>query len=373
MKKTAAIIFSNINDQQLPELTKLRTVAAVPIAARYRLIDFPLSGLSNAGVHTIGIVCKAKYHSLMRHVGGGKSWDLDRKTGGVTVISPYVEAGSGPLYVNRLEALQNSLRYVMNINAENIILTDADHLANIPYKDILEAHADSGADITAVYKKVNIKTPVSQYNLDFDVADDGSIEKIKIHDTFSGKLNHGLNLYVIKRQVFVNMINDSLIYGYKSFSRELLPLYLKRSKVMAYEFTGYVSYIVTLQDFWQGNMDLLDSHIRNEIFNQKDLPIYTNPRDSNPTIYEDDCNVSNSLISDGCVIAGTVENSVIFRGVRVDEGAVVRNSVLLTDTIIESGARLDHVVADRTVVVRKGRTLSGCDGYPFFIPTMSIL
>ena len=223
MKKTAGIIFSNIHDQELPELTRMRTMASVPIAARYRLIDFTLSSMVNAGVTQIGIICKTNYHSLLKHVGSGKDWDLDRKNDGVTIISPFVEAGNGPLYENRLEAMQNALRYLRGIDANNVILSDCDILANIPYDEILKFHEENEADITAVYKKINYPTRVENYNMEF-VVEEGTneIKQVAIHNELQSLMNHGMNIYVIRRQVLTDMINDSLIYGYKSFSREKL-------------------------------------------------------------------------------------------------------------------------------------------------------
>ena len=373
MKKTAGIIFSNIHDQELPELTKLRTMASVPIAARYRLIDFTLCSMVNAGINQVGIICKTNYHSLLKHIGSGKDWDLDRKNDGVTIISPFVEAGNGPLYENRLEAMQNALRYIRGIDSDNVILTDCDVLANIPYEEILQFHEENNADITAVYKKINYPIKVDNYNMEFITDEEtGILKQVAIHNELQSLMNHGLNIYVIRRQTLTDMISDSLIYGYKSFSRELFPMYLNRVKVMAYEFKGYAKSPSSLENYWEANMDLLDPKVRTEIFNPE-KPIMTKILDSAPSIYGDDAVIANSLISDGCVIEGTVENSIISRGVRVDEGAVVRNSIILSDTIIEAGANLNYIIADKNVFIRKGKTISGCEGYPFFVAPGAIL
>ena len=373
MKKTAGIIFSNIHDQELPELTRIRTMASVPIAARYRLIDFQLSSMVNAGIHQIGIICKTNYHSLLKHIGSGKDWDLDRKNDGVTIISPFVEAGNGPLYENRLEAMQNALRYIRGIDESNVILTDCDLLSNVPYEEILQYHEENDADITAVYKKVNIPTKAGNDSMEF-ILEEGTnvLKQVAIHNELQSITNHGLNIFVIKRQTLMDMINDSLIYGYKSFSREVLPMYLNRVKAVAYEFKGYAKGVSSLETYWEANMDLLDPKVRAQIF-APEKPIMTKILDSAPTIYGDDAVTSNSLISDGCVIQGTVENSIISRGVRVDEGAVVRNSIILSDTIIEAGANLNYIIADKNVFVRKGKTIAGCEGYPFFVAPQTIL
>lgn len=371
--KTVGIIFSNIHDQALPELTKLRTIASVPVAARYRMVDFTLSGMANAGIAQVGIITKTKYQSLMRHVRNGKPWDLDRKNGGVTIISPYVEAGSGPLYTNRLEALQNSLTYITDMKADNVVLADCDLIANIPYGDIIRAHEESGADITAAYKRVNFHKKRLNYNMEFTIGDDRKIERVANHSELMGTMNFGMNIYVIKKHILIDMIRDSLIYGYKSFSREIFPYYLGKVDVRAYEFKGYLYGISSLNDYFESSMDMLNERVRAELFQNEDAPILTTVRDSAPTVYGDASEVSNSIISDGCVIEGKVENSIIFRGVRIDEGAVVRNSIVMQNAIIESGANLNYIITDKKCVVRKGKTIAGCEGYPFFINYGAIL
>lgn len=374
MKKTAGIIFSNIHDSELPELTRLRTIGSVPIAARYRLIDFPLSSMANAGIEEIGIICKSKYHSLLGHIGSGKPWDLARKSGGVSIISPFVDPQSGPLYTNRLEALQNSLSFLGRLTSDHVVLSDSDLLINIDYADVLRKHEESGASITAVYKKMNFKQAIHVNNVEMFIdKKTGLVKESAVHNELKGSMVHGLNIYIIDRSTLMEMINTSMVFGFKSFSRELFPAFLRRVKVMGYEYKGYVKDVVSLHQYWQANMDLLDKEIRDEIFNNADLPIYTLSNDSDPTVYSELSKVSNSLISDGCEIAGTVENSVISRGVHIEEGASIRNSVIQADCIIGRGASLNYIVTDKNAVIRKGREIAGAKGLPFFIPSKALI
>lgn len=374
MKKTAGIIFSNIHDSELPELTRIRTISSVPIAARYRLIDFPLSSMANAGIYEIGIICKAKYHSLLEHIGSGKPWDLARKNGGVSVISPFVDAGSGPLYSNRLEALQNSMAFVNRLTSDYVILADSDLLTNIDYTDILKFHEERGAEITAVYKRSRFSKAVAVHNVELFVdKKTGIVTNSAVHMQLKGTINHGLNIYVINRNTLMEMINTSMVFGYKSFSRELFPTFLKHVKVVGYEYSGYVRDVISLDQYWQANMDLLDKDVRDEIFNRPDFPIYTPTNDSDPTVYADSAQISNSIISDGCEISGSVENSIISRGVRIDEGVTIKNSVIQSDCIIESNASLNYIVTDKHVVIRKGKEIAGASGLPFFIPANSLI
>ena len=364
---TVGICFSNIHDNNLPELTKTRTIASVPFGARYRMIDFTLSSMVNAGIENIGIITRTKYRSLMEHIGTGKDWDLNRNNGGVTFLTPFFEAGSGPLYSNRLEALQNSFKYIQMINADYVLMADCDLVANFPFDEIIKYHEKSGADITGAYKKAQFNHRVARYSEIFNIDKDNTIQSVSVVEELLGSLNFGMNIWVMKKSLLQDIIKDSRIYGYKSFSRELLPMLLEKLNVKAYEYKGYLGGIDSLYDYYETNMDLLDNNIRHEIFGQDNSPIYTRVMDSAPTRYGANAKVTNSVISDGCVINGTVENSIIFRDVRIDEGAVVKNSIIFSKSIIEMNADLDYIVTDKQVVISKGRRLYGCTGHPFFI------
>ncbi len=365
--KSMGIVFSNIHDQSLPELTRRRTIASVPIAARYRMIDFVLSSLANSKVTEIGIITKTKYHSLMQHVGSGKDWDLDRKNGGITTIAPFVDAQSGPLYTNRLEAMINARSYIESSKADLVILADCDLLANVHYNEIIDEHLESGADVTAAYKKIKFVRKIDRNVQELEVDDEGKVTGVRHHNECTGSMNYGMNIYVMSRQMLVGILNEAQTYGFKSFSKDVLPRLLRTYSIHGYEFKGYIRSISVLDEYFKANMDVLDRDIRDEIFDNKDFPVFTHVLDSPPTQYGPKAQVKNSLIADGCYINGVVENSVLFRGVRVDEGASVKNCVILNDNIIENGASLDHVVTDKRVLVSRERRLSGCEGYPFFI------
>ena len=270
--KTLGLVFSNIHDHSLPELTDRRTIASVPIVARYRMIDFILSGMSNANIHEVGIITKTKYHSLMQHVSGGKDWDLDRKNAGITIIAPFVEAGSGPLYANRLEALQNAVGFIETHEADYIFLTDCDLLGNIHYDEVVEAHEESGADITAVYKKATFSKPLIRDSIGFTV-DNDRVTSISILNELKGDINFCMNQWVMKKTLLLDIIRESMIYGYKSFSRDVLPRQISKLNVNAHEFTGYLGSINSLNSYFNTNMDVLNYKVRAELFEQENYPI----------------------------------------------------------------------------------------------------
>ncbi len=364
---TVGICFSNIHDHNIPELTKLRTIASVPFGARYRLIDFTLSGMVNAGIEDVGIITRTKYRSLMSYVGSGKDWDLNRNNGGVTFLAPYFEAGSGPLYTNRLEALYNSVKYIQQSRADYVLMSDCDLVATFPFKEALEYHEKSGADITVMYTKHNFDYSINRYSHIIEEDSEHNVTGIRVTNELFGMMNFGMNVWIMKRELLVDMLRDAQQQNFKSFSKELIPLYMPKLKVKAFEYKGFIAGIDSLYGYYRTNMWLLDDKKRKALLENPDMPIVTRIRGSVPTKYGSNAKVVNSIIADGCNINGTVINSIISRGVTVGEGAVVKNSILLKKTIVAPKADIDYVVTEKRAVITKGRKLLGCETHPFFI------
>lgn len=370
---TVGLVFSNIHDKNVLQLTANRTMASVPFGGRYRLVDFVLSNMVNAGITKVGLITKSNYQSLMKHVGTGKDWDLARKNEGIIILSPYGEATSGPLYTNRLEALKNSVTFIDHCDEEYFILSDCDVVCNLPYDDIIDFHRSSNADITCVYQKLTSKQPIRRISSVFEINEDNRITDLKVQKQVTGTKNLSINVWVFKSQILKTVVHESLRYGMVSLSRDIIAPRLKRLNVMGYEFTEYTAFISSLNDYFNANMDLLDEGIRGQLFHSESYPIYTKVKDSAPTKYGPDANVKNSIIADGCRIDGCVENSILFRGVSVGRGAIVKNSIVMQDGLLERNCSIDYLITDKRVVVKGNRHLSGCAGHPFFIEKNSIL
>lgn len=372
MSTAAGLIFSNIHDQSMPEMTRRRTMASIPYGCRYRLVDFALSNMVNANITNIGMITHYNYQSLLDHIGNGKDWDLARRSGGIKILPPYIAAYensvAGKLYENRLEALIGSINFVNRCNADYMVLSDCDTIMNIDLKDVLNTHIESGAFMTIVTKTVNPE----KVHFDEDV--------IQLRTDADGKVTDALyqkpkgrsakictNIYVIRRSDLQAIANDAIAHGYKSFEHDVLPKYIKKKEIRAYEFEGYYANISSLESYFKHSMELLQEEPRHDLLFNPDRQIYTKVRNSAPTKYMDGANVKNSLIADGCVIEGTVENSILFRGVHVGKDCVVKNSILLQDTYMGSSVSLNCVITDKNVVIKDGRTLSGHETMPFFI------
>ena len=368
----AGLIFSNINDQSIPEMTRRRTMASIPFGCRYRLIDFALSNMVNSDITNVGVITHYNYQSLMDHIGTGKDWDLARRSGGIKILPPYVTAyensAAGKLYENRLEALMGSVNFINRCGADYIVLSDCDVIMNIDLSAVVEEHVRSGAYITMVAKKVSASKSLFDKSVDvLGLGEDNRITEITYSTPTRGSYYVNTNLMVISRADLQGIVADSISHGYKSFSRDIIAKQLKKKLIRAYCFDGFCACISSLENYFSTSMMLLQDDVRRDLFSNPERKIFTKIRNSAPTKYENSASVKNSMVADGCTIEGTVENSIIFRGVHVGKGTVVKNCILLQDTYVGSNAMLNCVIADKNVVIKDGRMLSGYDTMPFFI------
>lgn len=358
------IIFSNIHDENIPELSRQRTMGSIPFGGRYRLIDFALSNFVNSGITTVGVITKNNYQSLMDHLGSGKDWDLARKTGGLVLLPPFGATNSEGLYRNRLEALKNITGFLSRRNEDYVVLSDCDGVFRMDFSDVIDYHEDKMADITLVCHE---EEHVSSSGYTSVTADDtGRVTDVNINTPTRGKNKFYINVMVLNRLFLLNLIGDAVARGYKSFREDIIQKNIKSLKIYSYDFSGYHASIDSLSTYFKHNMELLNKSVRDELFGARD--IYTKVRDSAPSKYGSESCVKNSLISDGCVVEGTVENSILFRGVKIGKGAVIKNSIIMQDSVIGEKVITDCVITDKNVVIRDNRILAGCDVQPYFIP-----
>ena len=368
----AGLIFSNIHDLSIPEMTRRRTMASIPYGCRYRLIDFALSNMVNSNITNVGVITHYNYQSLMDHVGNGKDWDLARRSGGIKLLPPYVTAyengGAGKLYENRLEALMGAANFINRCGADYIVLSDCDVILNIDLNKVLEDHIASGAFMTIVTKKLKsgnyrFEQPVSVLKVD----ENNRVVDMEDRHPEKGNVTVSTNIMVISRNDLQTTVNEAIARGHMSFHKDVIAKNLKKKVIRAYPFDGWYSVISSMESYFESSMNLLKSEVRNDLFRNADRRIYTKIRNSAPTKYSDDAKVTNSLLADGCVIEGTVENCILFRNVHVGKGTVIKNCILLQDTYVGDNVQLNCVVTDKNVVIKDGRMLSGHETKPFFI------
>ena len=369
MKRTLGLIFSNIHDNNVPELTVKRTVASIPFCGRYRLIDFALSNMVNSSIAKVGVITKSNFQSLMDHLGSGKDWDLARHYGGLYILPPFGVLENNSLYTTRLEALKNVLGFLTKSTEEYVVMSDSDMVCNINFKPIIKKHVESGAVMTLVYVDKKREHVSGASNAFLTVKDD--VVTDLAYDTKDKDVHLYTNICVVERRVLINLITEAMSRGKRHFLKDIVIHELKAGRIGAYKHDGYYEEITTLNKYYEESMNFLNKDVREEVFRQAN--VYTKVKDSVPTKYGDNSVVKNSLIADGCVIEGTVENSIIFRGVKVGRGTVVKNSILMQGTITGENVLLNCIITDKSVVVKDRRVLSGCETHPFYINKNNII
>ena len=365
----AGIIFSSLNNNTLSRLTSDRTVAAIPFACRYRLIDFALSNMVNADISNIYIVANYKYRSLLEHLGSGKDWDLARREGGITFVSPFQSshASDNKMFSTHMEALKSMKEYIDEIREEYVVLSDSDTALTIDVSDIIRCHEATSADVTIVTSNVSAGyTAKSPRLMISSVA--GKVTQLAMSATYDERHPElALGIYVMKTVHLRKLIEEAEAYDLNSFTMFLLKN-CKSQSYMTYNYKGFAASVSSFLDYYKYSMELVKSEsARESLLWKKEAPIFTRVHNSAPTMHSASAKVENSLIADECVIEGTVINSVIFRDVTIEKGAVVKDCVLFHGTHVCKNASLNCIVADKDVVVSSGVTLSGNENMPFYI------
>lgn len=367
------IIFANLHDNRIPELTRMRTMASLPFCCRYRLIDFPLSNMVNAGITDVGIITSQNYGSLVDHVGAGKDWDLARRAGGLQIITPYMNAfapgGTAPRR-SRLEALKSICHQIYEWNCDTVVLTDCDVISNIDLRPIIAMHEHRHADLTIVVKTMPLPPQERCDFLLFEEDENGRVRDVLVHPAIEreGTFHVGMNLYIFSRRYLDGVIRDAFARNLASLSRDILRRRYGVDRYYLAHYDGYFEKMSSLPDYYAATMELLSKEEqRRSLFSVPKRPIFTKVRNSPPASLTSDARVTSSLIADGCVIEGTVERSVLFRGVHVGRGAVVRDSILFQDTFVGEEVALHCVITDKSVTIREKCSLSGHETMPFYI------
>lgn len=361
------IIFSNIGDGLIKDLTEKRTFGSVPFGGRYRMIDFPLSNMVNSGINKVAVVTNRNYQSLMNHLGSGKSWDLSRRRDGLFLFPPFGN-NTGDFH-NRVEMLYSIANFIKKSNEEYVLLTDCDVIANINYQKVIHSHLHNNADITLLSTRGYLPE-YSTRTMVFSQELDGRITEIKINPDIKTECCFGLNKTVMKKDLLLALIDSCMSSNDKDFDKDILQKNVSNYRIFAHEFNRFRRVISSVNSYYEANMQLIDPNVRRELFSSKS-PIYTKIRDDMPTRYGTASNVKNSIISDGCVIDGFVENCVLSKGVRIGKGSKITNSVIMQDTQIGENCSLNYIITDKDVEIKNDRMLMGFESYPVYISKAS--
>ena len=362
------IIFTDSFDAKLDEYIERRTLASLPYAGKYRLVDFPLSNLANAGIQNVGIITRMNYQSLAQHLRGGKAWDLNRKFAGITLLPPYsTQWAQEEVYENRLEGLIANIPYLRFSTEKYVIITGCHKIWNEDISEMYDQHVKSGARLTLMYspKVLNHDEEIDSTFVKID--EEGAVVQQRVETKKPRGMDYSLNTFIIEREDLLNLLEKAQRDGKKSFRRDVLKSLIDKGEVIGYEAKGPVLAIESPSSYLESSLSLLDRDIRDGLFSNENNPVITPARDSAPTRYGSEAKVENSLIADGAVIEGEVRNSIIFRGVTVEKGAIIENSVIMGDTLVSEDARINYCVLDKDVLIDKGRWLSGYVTHPFYV------
>lgn len=363
------IINAGEENRKLQDLIRKRSLSAVPIGGRYRTIDFLLSNMVNAGIKNIGILTRRNYDSLMSHVASGKEWGLNRKRGGLRIFPPYI-TGASPSgeYASVMDGLRGTINYLKEAKEQYVLLGRSYVVFNADFKDMLDKHIKSGADITLMYfDNGGDKTNVDQDGVYMKTDENGRVTDMCYAETRHHSNKKSMDMYIMKKTLLIDFIQDAISHNKKHLFFDVLVPNFDRLHIQGYEYKDYVGCVTSLEAYYNINMDMLKEDVYNELFLGA-RKIYTRTADGAPAKYGPEAEVSHSLICSGCEIDGKVENSIIFRGSQIAEGAVVKNSIVMAEGFIAKGADIDHTIMDRHAKIYGKVHLAGSSNHPVFIP-----
>jgi glucose-1-phosphate adenylyltransferase len=356
MTSALAMIMAGGSSEQLSVLTETRAEPAVPFGGKFRLIDFPLSNCVNSGIYNVAILTQYKPRSLNDHIGIGKPWDLDRASGGVRLLQPYRGGPYGDWQQGTADAVRRNLDFVEQQDEEHVLILAGDHIYLMDYQPMLHAHEQSGADLTVAVRRVN-PHETHRYGI-VTVGSDDRIIEFREKPRRSLETLASMGIYVFRREVLVELLQNG---DYVDFGKHVLPTMIKQARyARAYAFPGYWADVGTVQAYWEANMSLLSEDPALNLYDPEWV-VHTRSEERAPAKVGANAQVGGSLLSNGCRVEGTAERSIISPGVFVGEGAIVRDSVILYDTIIEAGAVVDRCIVDKNVVIAAGARIGDGD------------
>lgn len=372
MKDVMGLIYTSKHETSLRELTASRAVAALPVGGRYRMIDFMLSSMVNSGIRNVGVIMQKNYHSLMDHLGSGKAWDLHTRNDGLFILPPFLTRDNVGSYSGILDALRSNLGYLRRSNQEYIIITGGHTALSTTFDDLMAFHMDSGADISLMYARkapgeVDESVTLTPRHVYLSVDGDGLVTDLEIGPTQPKEPNFYMDIMLLRRDLLLRLIDEAFSQGTVDINREILQRNVHNGplRICALEYKGYNRRVETINSYYALNMDMLNRDCRCELFGK--YPVYTKVHDEVPVRYVPGGSAHNSLVADGCVIEGTVENSILFRGVHIGKDVHVRDSIIMQGDVIQSGVEIEHVILDKHVTVLSGNRLIAPRLYPIVV------
>lgn len=367
MKSTMGIILTGGENNRLKEVSAIRSSSAIPVAGKYRAIDFSLSNMVNSGIITVGVITQYSFRSLLDHLGSGKEWDLDRRQDGLFLFPPSLSGDNTGWYRGTADAMYHNLTFLKRSNEEYVVIAQGNCVYKMLFDGMLDCHIKSNADMTIAYRDMYDFSP-EELNFLGILSVDGEGRIIE----FQEKPQHpksrfgSMGVYILKRKLLIELLEESSSLGYYEFVKDVIIRKLNALRIFGYRFDGYWRNMSTLKTYYRMNMEILNPEIRQELFIENGK-IYTKVKDEAPAKYNEEAEVRNSVVADGCIVEGTVENSVLFRGVTVKKGAIIKDSIIMQGSLIEENVNLHYTILDKNVNVSFGKCIKGESSWPVII------
>lgn len=373
MKNTMGIILTGWKKSGLKELTSIRSASAIPVGGKYRAIDFVLSNMVNSGIRNVGVLTQYSFRSLMDHLGSGKEWDLDRRYGGLLIFPPSLGVDDSGWYRGTADSMYNNLSFLKKSHEEYVLIAMGNGIYKMQYDDLVNYHIEKNADITIAYRDMYDYQPEELSQLGIVKVD----EKGRIVDLLEKPLhpdsqNGSMGIYFLKKDLLLSLLEECAAHADYDFVKDILIKKVGKLKLYGYRFNGYFRSMNTLGMYYRCNMDFLDPLIRSELLVENGK-IYTKVKDEAPAKYNEEAEVRNSVIADGCIIEGNVEGSVLFRGVVIRRGAIIKNSIIMQASVVEEGVILENVILDKEVKITPGRHLRGEEEWPVVVGKYAVV
>ena len=363
--RVMGIIFAN--DANMGVLSDKRTVGSIPFGGRYRQIDFHLSNMAAAGIRHVGIISRQNYQSLINHIGSGEEWGLELEEGGMEFLTPYAMS-SYHNYRGKLEVLYSAMNF-LNFGADDeyVIMADSAILCNIDLNSVLASHISGGKDITVVTKD-GIADGKKQLDLAIKLGKNGEIADMAVDYVAPSGYLASMDLFVLSKGLLKELICECISRNLYHMDRDLVLGSWQAGKISVnvYPFRGLAMFNETVEEYFRNSLSLLDQRTRHDLF-YYNHPVYTKVRDRAPGYYGECAKIGNCMVADGCVLEGTVSNSILFRQVAIKGGCRISNCLILNDTVVEENCELSYVILDKDVVVRPGTKLVGTPSNPIMI------
>jgi len=355
--KAIGIILAGGNSRKMGELSQKRAISAMPVAGSYRSIDFALSNMTNSHIQRVGVLTQYHARSLTEHLSSSKWWDFGRKQGGLFVFTPSMTAENNSWYRGTADALYQNLSFLKNSHEPYVVITSGDCVYKMDYNKVLEYHIEKKADITVVCKDMPAGTNVERYGT-VKLSEDGRIEEFEEKPIVAYSNTISCGIYVIRRRLLVEMLERSAMEERYDLVKDVLIRYRSQKRIYGYKIREYWRNIATVEDYFSANMDFLESDVRNYFFRQYP-DIYSKVDDLPPAKYNVGAKVKNSLVASGCIVNGTVEDSVIFKKTFIGNNCYIKNSIILNDVYIGDNTHIENCIVESRGTIRANSFYKG--------------